>query len=646
MLLTAVWGLDEQGHFKTDEENQSKLRKCLNNMSFFRNKAQTATTGSVSQRVLMDLVSVYAALRAEEESAVTTDLTHKEKGKRLMFLFQRDLLPGISGKILESKGNRDNITTQHVSPSAKMCGWVFIGALNVGMLFYILLFALQESAQRQGAWATSFALWLVVEILLVSSVMVVFTHIFIPSLIMKDVNQIKSKLVESIRAFNNSMKRRNEGNDIEEEDTTVFSTTDYLFISSRLAKKWPTLREAKIIAQFKTPWPKQSYQRELNVSKQYKKKFSFLTRSASILAMFFLTNLIVVPASLQDMIIGMCTTTAMGYTVLLHVDLYRVFPVLVIIPTLIIAVIVHFFIQSSQASSKRSLEKMLGDDKKTTPWGKSSKQVAKIAPERRSTVILDERTNLGGQLNLPLLPVQASPFTLIDGNKAKHTSRRASIKQGLQVLGEMRRQQSDQVPDRVNASSPPQHSTTSDSHRPLSSSEDDSSNSESDNQPSASHSSRDGAGGNRARSSGPARQGRHPTEPSVNSSSAVGSNASHSSRPEANSSSLRADATPVGIAQLSPAVRSPQQALPMQQSMRWVDDHSLSLDSVEEEEMEALFDLLDEELSDSDLSEEIDIEHGGSYSSRSNSPRGHAADTEHKSAHSNDTDDLVDHFLR
>ncbi len=645
MCCTAVWGLDEQGHFKTDEENQSKLRKCLNTVSFFRNKAQTASTGSVSQRVLMDLVSVHAALRAEEESALTTDLTHKEKGKRLMFLFQRDLLPGISGKILESKGNRDNITTQHVSPAAKMCGWVFIGVLNVGMLFYILLFALQESTQRQGAWATSFALWLVVEILLVSSVMVVFTHIFIPSLIMKDVNQIKSKLVESIRAFNNSMKRREEGNDIEEEDTTAFSTTDYLFISSRLAKKWPTLREAKIIAQFKTPWPKQSYQRELNVSKQYKKKFSFLTRSASILAMFFLTNLIVVPASLQDMIIGMCTTTAMGYTVLLHVDLYRVFPVLVIIPTLIIAVIVHFFIQSSKASSKRSLEKMLGDGKKTTPWGQSSKQLAKIAPERRSTVILDERTNLGGQLNLPLLPVEASPFTLIDGNKAKHTSRRASIKQGLQVLGEMRRQQSDHVPDRANAGSALQHSTTSDSRRPLSSSDEDSSNSDSesdDHQQSASHCSRDGASGSRPRFTGSARQQKHPTEPSGISHSAVGSGASHSSRPDADYSTAGPNATHTGASQQSPHALQPEQALQVQRSMRWV-DHSLSLDSMEEEEMDALFDLLDEELSDSD---DADIERGSTYSSRSNSPRGQGAEAEHKSAHSNDTDDLVDHFLR
>jgi len=644
--------LDEHGHFKTDEENQSKLRKCLNSTSLFRSQSTTASTGSVSQRVLMDLVSVHAAIRAEQEAAVITDLTHKEKGKRLMFLFQRDLLPGISGKILESKGQRDNATAHHVSYASKVVGWAFIGALNVGMLAYILLFALSESVDRQGAWATSFALWLVVEILLVSSATVIFTHIFIPSLIMKDVNKIKSKLVESIRKFNNSIKRGNDGDNssAEEEEEPAFSTTDYLFVSSRLAKNWPTLRESKIIAQFKTPWPKQSYQREVNVTSMYKKKFSFLTRSASILAMFFLTNLIVVPAGLQDMIVSMVTTSAMGYTVLLHVDLYKVFPILVIIPTLVIAVIAHFFIQSSKASNKRSLDKLLGEDKKPSEWSKSSKKLARIEPERRGTVILDERTNLGGELNMPLMAIPLSPFTSpVASHKVvagKHTTRRESIKQGIQVLGDLRRQQSDQLQAGAELNKQTEiflSSAESDSRQLPSSSE--MSSDDSDEEDEQDEEEEEDEGDESESNAGSPRS--HLSSSSKHRAPIRDQPRSVPTAQVVAVSSVSLDAAETGSVKqraLEPT-HDARPALHKQASIvrKWSDD--ISLNSDEEEEMDALFNMLDGDDSTSAASSDDDDsrDEGREHSS--------CRGGEHKvsvggSAASNNTDDLLDHFIR
>ena len=465
-----VWGLDATGHFKSDEDNQSVWRRQLDTvLAALGMSKQTAGSGSVAHRVLMDLNSVHLSLRLEEESAAIQSLSNREKGKRLMFLFQRDLLPGVSGKILESKGQRDNIAVTFVSWQAKVAGWTFIGLLNVGMLFYILLFAVSQTAHRQGAWALSFALWLVVEILFVSSAVVVFTHIFIPSLIMKDVNKIKAKLVDSIRAFNASIKQHREGDEAdneEEQGDGSFSTTDYLFVSSRMAKKWSELREAKIIAQFRTPWPKQSYQREVNVSKSYSKKFSAFTRSASILAMFFLTNLVQVPPSVQDMLVQMCTTTALGYTILLHINLYKIFPVLVIIPLCIVATVVHFIIRSNAAAQQKSLDVVLNST------GSNSKGIVKITAVRdsgihtshKSSIVVaeereldeeekagsddafDEATNLDGELHtaLHLAPGQSprgGPI-ILGRNRTSHISRRASIQQGLQVLRDLQQQKS------------------------------------------------------------------------------------------------------------------------------------------------------------------------------------------------------------
>jgi len=398
---------------------------------------KATSTGSVSQRVLQDLVNVHTSMQVELENAKVAKLSAKERGKRLMYLFQCDLLPGASGKILESKSSRDNIRADQVSWEAKFVGWAFIGLLNLGMLAYIFLFAVNQTTHRQSAWALSFALWLVVEILLVSSLTVLFTHVMVPSLIMGDVNKIKSKLVDSIRAFNATLKARKSAreknigyNSESEEENAPFSSTEFLFLSSRLAKQWPNLREAKIISQFKTPWPKQSYQRETNVSGMYSKKFSALSRSGSILIIYFVSNMVQVPPGLQDMVINIFTTSAIGYTVLLHVDLYKIFPLLAFIPFLLICVIVHFIIQANKAESKLQMTRLLSSDPNTpTPVNSDSKKLTKIVPFNDPVQAKAvPSNNAQGALNLPVAAV-------VD----KHTTRRESIHLGLKVLDQLQR---------------------------------------------------------------------------------------------------------------------------------------------------------------------------------------------------------------
>ena len=51
------------------------------------------------------------------------------------------------------------------------------------------------------------ALLLVVEVLFVSTGIVFFTHILIPSLIMKDITQIKRRLMDNIRDFNDKVNK-------------------------------------------------------------------------------------------------------------------------------------------------------------------------------------------------------------------------------------------------------------------------------------------------------------------------------------------------------------------------------------------------------------------------------------------------------
>eukprot|EP01034_Spumella_vulgaris_P047543 gene47543-biopygen37508 len=169
----AVWGLDTEGRFLLSQGGEEDVDTTTMRFRWKMFRAQVESQPDVKQLVLDDLTRVLSHISSVTKQIETATLSSKEIGKKLLFLFQSDLLPGISGQILHSKSHRDSLTASRVSLSYKIFGWVCIGLLNAGMLFYIMLFALNESDQRQSAWFQSFILWLVVEILLVSTGMAI-----------------------------------------------------------------------------------------------------------------------------------------------------------------------------------------------------------------------------------------------------------------------------------------------------------------------------------------------------------------------------------------------------------------------------------------------------------------------------------------
>jgi len=316
---------------------------------------------NVADIVLMDLEQINATVQEELVALKVSHLSKQEIGQKLLFLFQCDLLPGVSGKILELKSTRDKSKLKYASWLQKCLGWLFLFALDCGMLFYIFLFALTQTGSRQNAWFQSFAMWIVVEICLVSTAIVFVSHIVVPLLVMKDITQIKRRLIEDIREFNDRVNRKtvnNQNVDQIDEENEVFNAAKYLFVSTRLAKHYPMLKQSKIISQFSTPWPRQSYHRVDNVSKQYDKKFSAFTKSASFLLMFFVGHFVSMPSCLQDILIQMSSTAAIGYVILLHLQLYQIYPALVILPISIIAIVVHFIIESGKSDAKIRLAKL------------------------------------------------------------------------------------------------------------------------------------------------------------------------------------------------------------------------------------------------------------------------------------------------
>jgi hypothetical protein len=437
LLLSDLWGIDENGNYKEPASSQSFFSKMK--MFLVASITETQENTTVGDLILSELENVETAIKTEKELFQKERLSEREKGKRLLFLFQKDLMPGINGMILESKDKRDALVINGSSRTAKMVAWAFLIAVNTGMLFYILLFALSQDSHHQQAWGQSFALWLVVEVFLVSTVTVLLMQVLIPSLTMKDVAIIKKKLIVNVISFYKEMaKKKSQGTEEKEGQigveikSKVFNSAEYLFISNRLAHFYSDLRIAKMILGFQTPWPKQSYQYITDTSKKYERKFSALQRSLSIVVLFFLTSLLSVPISVQDMIIQCASTVTIGYTVLFHLRLYQIFPVLIVVPTIFLGVIIHFMIQSNKSKKKVDDIKLIKEIKTMETEKKNAYQVLALLDDnnlakKRSTP-LEEAISVSQEKQQPKEDDEQRIAGLM-----KHKKRRESLQQGIKV---------------------------------------------------------------------------------------------------------------------------------------------------------------------------------------------------------------------
>jgi hypothetical protein len=230
-------------------------------------------------------------------------------------------------------------------------------------------------------------LWLLTEVVFVSTIVVFVVQFVVPSFIMKDISKLKSKITSILHDFqasSNSLDANNRG----------FNAAEHLFVSVQLAKLLPHLQVSKVISSFSTPWPRQSYQHGQDIKGSYNRGLSYaLSSSVTSILLFLLSGFVSVPLVTQDASVHVLASAAVGYTVLLHTQLFSVFPALAFLPLFVCLVVAHFVVRSVHV-----------------------KQVAaKITPSGRLSDIND-------------------PKRSIDNGRNKHADRRASLQNGLTLL--------------------------------------------------------------------------------------------------------------------------------------------------------------------------------------------------------------------
>ena len=369
-----LWGLDSNGRFHCPNEDDESCCpvECSSSSSKVRN---------VRERVLVDLAAVENATQ-REHSLIRTFKSNKARQNRLLYLFQCDLLPGLSGKILDLKVHRDDGEAHYndgiITPWAKALAYICVCGVNACMLFYVFLFALRQTKSRQDAWLRSFLTWLGMDTILVCTLVVVVSNIVIPTYIMRDLSTLKERLLSTLRAYKRRLGQPTSstttGTSGTSENNSAFNSADYFFVSNRISRmeEFKKLPVASMISKFTTQLPRQSYQHVQDETLSYQGYFMGLTMGVSSVLVFLIAGFIALPPSFQDSVVYMAFSAACGYIIVLLTQLYSIHPSLVAIPVATSIVLTHFIIRFITAAAAAAAVVMEEDSTTTTTTTTSS----------------------------------------------------------------------------------------------------------------------------------------------------------------------------------------------------------------------------------------------------------------------------------
>ena len=375
------------------------------------------------EKILLELGSVQRAVTREAARFDAASAIDNSKSKRLLFLFIKDLMDGVNGDIVDIKDRVDNAVKRRVPIWSKYATWAFLFIASMGMLFYIYLFAMKQSASRQQSWFTSFVVWLIFEILLVSSGLVLVKHIIIPLMVMGDLRRVKKQVVRDILKFKARAALGSHYREESPDDASNFNAAKYFFPSYKLALLLPSLPESKAILQYSTPYPKNALTKiSKSVQKNYDMRFNFVSMLISRVLVFTITSMVSLPEPIQNMLLELVSSSGFGYVVILHIQLFRIHPVLAFFPVITVAIIVHFMTISGRATTR--LDSL-------TPSASSLDKSSTTTPGKPPSAPVEETksTNIdveGGTEN--------RARTLLPSRAVKLKTRRQSIMEGVAMV--------------------------------------------------------------------------------------------------------------------------------------------------------------------------------------------------------------------
>jgi hypothetical protein len=208
-------------------------------------------------------------------------------------------------------------------------------------------------------------MWLVFEVTVSSTGLVILTHLLVPLLVFSDVSKIKEKALAILLKFrekylNGALPRDvEEGGGVaaisgavgcEEKERTKpdhpppFNAAKYLFVSWRLASLCRELPESKLVLEFRTPWPKKRFgEKDADVASEYKE--AVILTALSRILLYFLGAFLSCDMLLQDMIVQTSCNSALGLLAMGLIGLSSLHPVLPVAVVVVLLLFVGYLVR-------------------------------------------------------------------------------------------------------------------------------------------------------------------------------------------------------------------------------------------------------------------------------------------------------------
>jgi hypothetical protein len=213
------------------------------------------------------------------------------------------------------------------------------------MLFYVYLFAMRQTHSRQSAWFRSFVMWFVFEVAVSSTGLVVLTHLMIPLFVLADVSKVKAKILKDLTKFREKYLKGGRRIKPVARPREEFNAAKYLFPSWRLASLFPGLPESPLILEYRTIWPKKSFQKQTAaVSREYDQ--DIVMGALSQIVVFFLSSFLRFHTLVQDIIVQTVCNSGLGMMCLWMIRLFAINPFLGLAPVVVVAICLHFLLRA------------------------------------------------------------------------------------------------------------------------------------------------------------------------------------------------------------------------------------------------------------------------------------------------------------
>jgi len=162
-------------------------------------------------------------------------------GAEIMKIFLIDLLGRDTNAaiIFERTIEKDLRTVAVVSKYLKVLVIVLMVLLNFYFVYGSILYGRNKDSRWQYKWIAAFLLNLLIDIAYNGILEVIMISYVIPVSIIDETNVMKKKLDQLIQDI------ASKKDSIIDSDNTTFSVTDYLFVSSNVAKKRPDIPESR-----------------------------------------------------------------------------------------------------------------------------------------------------------------------------------------------------------------------------------------------------------------------------------------------------------------------------------------------------------------------------------------------------------------